>query len=205
MQHLSKIWKSLSILWIYIFGISNPLLTQFPCGWSSWPEKLFCKDVDVCKYLFIYGLCWGENTTESHRAAMGNSSLTYGMGIMYCRNITAELKPTAGKFGLSVPKPDLCLPAWIDPQKHPVTQMRAAETSFPSSLPFPCALSAVLLGHMWVAHQNVTESEFIYIGCSWDNISNPSLSYLFYWWCISLYWSCHCLLREVWKSSSLIK
>lgn len=96
-------------------------------------------------------------------------------------------------------------PSMDKPQNHPVTQVRAAESSFPSSLPPPCALPAGLLGHMWAAQQNVTESEFISIWCSWDNISNPSLSYLFYWWCISLYWSCHCLLREVWKSSSLIK
>lgn len=96
-------------------------------------------------------------------------------------------------------------PSMDKPQKHPVTQVRAAETSFPSSLPSPCALSAVLFGRMWVAQQNVTESEFISVWFSWDNISNPSLSCLFYWLCISLYWSCRCLLREVWKSSCLIK
>lgn len=95
---------------MYIFGISNPLLTQFPCDLRCWPEKPFCKDVHVCKYSSIYGLCWGKNTTESQK----HSSLIYGMNVIYCRNIPVELKPTAGKFGLSMPKPALCLLEWIN-------------------------------------------------------------------------------------------
>ena len=91
------------------------------------------------------------------------------------------------------------------PQKNPVRKVRAAETSFPTPVSSPYALPGVLLQHMWIAHQNVTESEFISIRCSWDNISNPSLSYLLYWCCISLYWTYHHLLTKVWKSSSLVK
>lgn len=71
------------------------------------------------------------------------------------------------------------------PPKNPVTRVKAAETSFPTPVSSPYAFPGVLLQHMRVAHQNVTESEFISIWCSWDNISNPSLSYLLYW-CVFL-------------------
>lgn len=74
MYHQSRLWKSLGFLWICSSEHQTCYLGIFM--WldlflTAWPEKPFCKDVDMCKYSFLCGLCCSENCTEGKRTAKG--------------------------------------------------------------------------------------------------------------------------------------
>lgn len=160
----------------YIFWNIKPIADAV----SEWlePEKPFSKDVDVSIHpsMAYVGTKVPQKTREQLWETAQFFDLWDGYYVLQEHYCWAEAN--SWKIWAQILYAQTCpLPPSTDkPQKHPVTQVRAAETSFPSPVPSPCARPAVLLWHMWVAHQNVTESEFISIWCSWDNISNPSLS-----------------------------
>lgn len=117
-HHLSTEFEKVSSSFEYIFLKYQTHCWCHFCVTRAVGQKSHFRKMWMCASIHPSMACVGVKIPQKSREQLWETAKFFDLwdGYYILQEHYVELKPTAGKFGFSVPKPALCLPAWKNPK-----------------------------------------------------------------------------------------